>query len=256
LDFVELVRGAVAAEEVREILREGGARNHHVATGFHRLQLQVALHVRHESDDRGFLLQFLLELRYRLQRLGGKIVEVEDDERRLLTITVAVGDAIENVFVSLDELDFDVELAAGLLNLGEEEQVLDEAEDAGLAMLVIGGQRLQFHGLVGRRQSAAAALLLSALAVAIVVVHRRGEDAAGIVALLVGLVTLLSLVLSGTGTGSAASTTTAMLAAPAATATGVLRSKSHGALYVPGVIRRRDRTLAPRIGSGANSCLN
>src|ERR1700719_1398220 len=76
-------RGAVAAQQLGQVLGEGGARQYHVASHFVRLLLQVALHVRQEADDRS-LLQFALEFWNESQRLGVHVVHVKNDQRRLL----------------------------------------------------------------------------------------------------------------------------------------------------------------------------
>jgi hypothetical protein len=54
--------------------------------------------------------------------------------RLLRSKTSSVGfsaEALDGVFVALDELDLDAELARRLLNLGLEEEIVDEAENAG-----------------------------------------------------------------------------------------------------------------------------
>src|SRR5438309_5905381 len=90
--------------------------------------------MREEADDRCSLLQLFPELGNRRQRFGVGVIQVEDDERRLL---VAIGlQPLEDVLVRLDELDFDIEFAGGFLNFREEEQVVDEGKDAGSSILV------------------------------------------------------------------------------------------------------------------------
>ena len=42
----------VAAQKIRQALREGRARHHHVASRFNGLHLQVALEMVQEADDR------------------------------------------------------------------------------------------------------------------------------------------------------------------------------------------------------------
>ena len=58
---------AMPAQQLRQVLREGRPRQHHVAAHFVRLLLQVALHVRQESDDRVpfFSLLFSFGIRVR-----------------------------------------------------------------------------------------------------------------------------------------------------------------------------------------------
>ena len=55
LHVLQVFRRAVAAEQLWQILRESRARDHHVGSGFHGLDLEVALHVREEADDGCFL---------------------------------------------------------------------------------------------------------------------------------------------------------------------------------------------------------
>ena len=71
---------AVATKEIGQVLREGSTRHHCVATRFDGFGLEVSLQMRKETDDRGVSLQFGLELGDQSQRLGIRIVEVEDDE--------------------------------------------------------------------------------------------------------------------------------------------------------------------------------
>ena len=133
----------VAAQELRQILRKRGARQHHVATGFGGLHLQFALHVRDEADDVGFFLQLAFELGDDGERLGVQVVQINDDERRLVVAVLA--HALEDVFLGLDEFDLDIDLARSLLNLGQKEQVIDERVNASRT-IVVRGQRLRLGG--------------------------------------------------------------------------------------------------------------
>src|ERR1019366_7467106 len=125
------------------------------------------------------------------ERLGVGVVEVEDNQRRLLFAVLL--HALGQVFVVLGELDLDVQLARGLLNLGREEQVVDEGKDARVGILAQCGQRLGSGGRVGRSEAGTrtASRPLAVVAVAgqsgaIAVIHGRGVDAVLIVARLAG----------------------------------------------------------------------
>jgi hypothetical protein len=60
-----------------KVLRERGTRQHHVAAHFVSFLLQIPLHMRKESDDRGSLLQLRLQLGDQRERLGVGVVEIE-----------------------------------------------------------------------------------------------------------------------------------------------------------------------------------
>src|SRR5882672_2981170 len=70
---------AVAAQELRQVLRKRGARQDHIASHFVRLLLQVSLDVGKKSNDGRSLFQLSLQLRNQGQRLSVDIVHVEDD---------------------------------------------------------------------------------------------------------------------------------------------------------------------------------
>src|ERR1700739_2138200 len=72
--------GAVAAQETGQVLREGGAWHHRIATGLYSLALQLALDVREQADDRSPALELGLDLRDQSERLGVRVVQVEEDE--------------------------------------------------------------------------------------------------------------------------------------------------------------------------------
>ena len=91
-----------------------------------RLLFEVALHVRKETDDRGSFFQAALELGNQRQRLCISIVQVEDDQRRFFFAVLL--HALEQIFVGLHELDLDIHLACCLLDLGQEEQIVDESQ--------------------------------------------------------------------------------------------------------------------------------
>src|ERR1019366_818565 len=76
-------RRSVTPQQLRKILRERGTGQDHVAPHLVSLLLQIALHVRQESDDRGSLLELRLQFGDERQRLGVGVVEVEGDQRGL-----------------------------------------------------------------------------------------------------------------------------------------------------------------------------
>src|SRR5215469_1617985 len=173
----------VATQQWRQILRKRRAWHHHIASRFQGLHLQLALHVRDKADDVGLLLQLVLELRNHGERLATQSVQVDDDERRL--IVAVLPHALEDVFVGLYELDLDVKLSRGLLDLGEEEQVINKRIDARGS---ITGDRQRFK--IYRTQLPAESLIVAAafgfveIAVrlaehrAIAMVHRRRVNSA------------------------------------------------------------------------------
>src|SRR5260370_25541933 len=83
-----------------------------------------------ETDDGGTALQLGLELGNQGKWLGVRVVEVEDDEA--WTILFLAGcESGDGVFLILDEGHLDSELARGLLNLRDKEEVFNEEEDLG-----------------------------------------------------------------------------------------------------------------------------
>src|SRR6202020_2400131 len=90
--------------------------------------------MRKETDDRGVSLQFGLELGDQSQRLGIRIVEVEDDEARQIFVFTG-GKSSNGFLLVLDEGDLDSKFASGLLNLRDEEEIFDEEEDLGRRVL-------------------------------------------------------------------------------------------------------------------------
>src|SRR5215470_203485 len=173
---------AVTTKQLGKVLRKGRARKHHVATDFVSLLLEISLDVRKEPDDRGALLQLALELGNQREGFGIDVIEVEDDERRLFLAVLL--HALEEVFVSLDELHLHIHLARRFLNLRQEEQVVDESENAGIRILAH-RQRFGIRQLVaGSEAGSHTAILLLSMAVivaqhgAIAVVHGRAVDAA------------------------------------------------------------------------------
>src|SRR5208283_5172795 len=57
---VLVFRSAVAAQKLGQVLGEGGTRQNHVASHFVSFLLQIALHMREKSNDRGSLLELRL----------------------------------------------------------------------------------------------------------------------------------------------------------------------------------------------------
>ena len=119
----------VAAQDLRQVLRKRRARHHHVASGFLRLHLQLALHVRDEANDVGRLLQLRLQFWNHGERLGAETLF------RSKMMSAGLSSPFWpmrsfRVLLGLDEFDLHVHLARRLLDLGQEEQVVDEGKDA------------------------------------------------------------------------------------------------------------------------------
>src|SRR4029077_14582660 len=141
-------------------------RQYHVTSHFVRLLLQIALHVREESNDRGPLLQLAFQFRDERQRLGIGIVQVEDDQGRLF-YTVGLH-PVGEILLGLHELDLYIHLATRVLNLAQEEQVFDKCEDARSGILSWGGKRLRIGDGIGRGKTGPSR---SAVAVATIHAH-------------------------------------------------------------------------------------
>src|SRR6202795_4498292 len=172
--------GSMPAQQLRQILRKCRARQHHVTSHFVRLLLQVALHVREESNDRRPLFQLALQFRDERQRLGISIVQVEDDQRRLFN-AVALH-PVGEFLLGLHKLDLHIHLAARVLNLAQEEQVFDKREDARSGILSRSGKRLRIgHGVgrgkTGPSRSAVAVATIHAHIGAVAVIHGSGKNA-------------------------------------------------------------------------------
>ena len=82
-----------------------------------------------EADDGGRLFEFGFDFGNERQGLGVEVIQVEDDECGLGGVG-RIDEARDGFLVALDEFHLDAELARSLLNLGLEEEVFDEAEDA------------------------------------------------------------------------------------------------------------------------------
>src|SRR5579859_7679179 len=121
LGLVQVLRSAVAAKQLRQVLREGRARHYRVASRLLRLKLEVALHVRDEAQDGSSLLEARLELGNGGQRLGIEIVEVEDHQRRLVALFAA--ELLQQVFAGFHKLHAHVQLFGGVADLGYEKEI-------------------------------------------------------------------------------------------------------------------------------------
>ena len=130
-----LILCAVAAENVRQVLRKRGARHHHITAGFLGFHFQIALNVRDKADNRSALLVFGAHLGNHRQRLDAVAVQINNDERRLLLGVLCL---LSNIFVGLNELDLHVEFARDLLDLGNKEKVFYEGEDPGGSVFPLG----------------------------------------------------------------------------------------------------------------------
>src|SRR5882757_4731645 len=86
--------------------------------------------MRQEADEGGAALQLGLELGNQRKGLGVGVVEVEDDEAWTIFF-LARGESGDGVLLILDEGHLDAELARGLLNLRDKEEIFDEEEDLG-----------------------------------------------------------------------------------------------------------------------------
>src|SRR5438552_11537 len=264
---------AVAAQDLRQILREGRARHNRITTGLLRLQFQIALHVGDKSQYRGSLLEAGTKFRNGSQRFGAGVVQVEDDERRLGIFPAT--DLFFYLLGALDKLHAHIQFARGLVDLADEEKIFHESEDA--HRIVAANDRFQhrLHGMTrgklrrlakGTKASASKALLpaiptrrLHQVAVdfpisllAITVIHGPGKYTGSLIALLAAMrrlataVALLSLSLS-LSRAFWASAVTARPAAAAAIASASLASLMIALLAV-GSLRRRRRSA--RFGSG------
>ena len=121
---------AVAAQQVGQVLGEGGAGHNSVASRLDGLDAQVVLQVGEEADDGGALLELCLQLGDEGEGLGVGVIEVEDDQAWPVRF-LAVCELGDRVLVVLDEGDLDAQLARGLGDLGVEEEVFDEEEYPG-----------------------------------------------------------------------------------------------------------------------------
>src|SRR5579859_4401927 len=119
---------AIPAQKIRQALRKSRARHHRIASRLSRLHLQIALQMRKKSDDGHRLLQLGLQLGDQCKRLGRGVVQIEDNERRPVSLG-ALRNARDHFLVALHELHLDAKLAARLLDLGQEEKILNKEED-------------------------------------------------------------------------------------------------------------------------------
>jgi hypothetical protein len=177
-------------QQLRQILRKRRPRQNHVASYFVRLLLQISLHVRQKSDDRRPLLQLALQLRNQRQRLGIRIIQIKNQQRRLLFPVLL--QALRQIFIVLDELDLHVQLARRLLNLRRKKQILDERKYARIGVFPH-GQRLRLTLRILCRKPRTLPPRLVPIAVqdgAIAVIHGRGINAVRILAILLPVLSL------------------------------------------------------------------
>ena len=116
------------AQQLGQILGEGGTWQHHVTTDFVRLLLQVSLHVGKKANNRSPLLELGFQLGNQAQGLHAAAVEIENNKRRILFPVLL--HAVSEVLFAFDEFDFNVQFARRFLNLGLKKEIIDEAEDA------------------------------------------------------------------------------------------------------------------------------
>src|SRR5580698_7967506 len=125
--------------------------------------------MRQEADDGGAALQLGLQLRNQRQRLGVRIVEVEDDQPWPVFFLAAYK-AGDRFLVVLDECNLDAKLARRFLNLRDEEEVFDEEKDlCGCVFRDRNGAALRVVDGLGVALVAASAAVASALVVAVAV---------------------------------------------------------------------------------------
>src|SRR5271169_1906828 len=195
-----LFRRAVAAQQLRQVLRERGAGQDHIASHFVGFLLEVSLHVREEADDRGSLFQFALEFGNKRERLYVVVVQVEDNQRGFFFAVLF--HALDQIFVALHELDLDVHFARRFLNLSREEQVVDEGKNArvGVQSPRYG---LWFRRRIGRAEawpltSGLLPVVASGHCGAVTVIHGRGVNAVWVLPTSLALSRPLSALIVGT----------------------------------------------------------
>src|SRR5208282_989456 len=113
--------------------------------------------------------------------------EIEDDQRRFFFAVLL--HALCEVFVVLGELNFHVELARGLLNLGREEEVVNESKDSRIGIFAQNRQRFRVSRRErrGKSRTSSPTPVLAVVAIprqggAIAVIHGSGVNAVLIVA--------------------------------------------------------------------------
>ena len=168
--------------------------------------------MREESDDIGAAFEPLFEFVDRLQRLARVGVQIEDHQRgirgAILPRLVRLFELIEDFPFGFRELDFDVQLARGLLDLCQEEKVVNEGED----------ERLWSISIVDR-------LDLGMLEEALRLLPATSTLAPTLIALITVLIGIAVAMVHGAGKN-------ARLAIAAPTATAAARATTAGALLL------------------------
>src|SRR5260370_405696 len=123
------------------------------------------------------------------------MVEIKDDERRLFFAVLL--HALGEFLVAVDELNLYVQLTRRFLNLGGEEQVVDESKDAGVGVLACRqGLRLGLRILCGKAGAASARpmAVVAGHHSTIAVIHGRGINPVLILSLAAGAGALATMV--------------------------------------------------------------
>src|SRR5437588_7429083 len=137
--------------------------------------------MRQKSDDGCPLFQLGFQLWDERQRLHRRIVQIKDNERRLLFPVLLY--PLHQILVALHEFDFHVELARGLLNLRHEKQIFNERENARITVRFTSGHRFRLGLRILRAvpRALASAALMTVVATgerrAVAVIHGRRVDA-------------------------------------------------------------------------------
>ena len=194
----------MTAKYIGQILRKSRARHHNVTTSFLRLYLEIALDMGDKANDGRGLFVFRSQFGNHGQRLDAVAVQIHHDERWLF-VRIGIGRGLfSDFFLGLNELNFDVEFARNLLDLGQEEEIVYEGEDAGGCVHTL-PERLHVGG--GSCAVAEAITLgRGAILVAIAVVHGTNKSAA-LATLRASAILTVGAVLSTATTGTSVSLT-------------------------------------------------
>src|SRR5215467_3533235 len=103
------------------------------------------------------------------QRLDTVAVQIHDDQRRFFIAFLAFL-FVEFLF-AFDELDFHVQLARHFLDLGQKEEVVDQAEDSGRRVFAL----FEWFKVVAALQTVVETAALVAAVLAVAVVHGTDE---------------------------------------------------------------------------------